>query len=468
MRLRSELVRPARVVTRSCRYNRRMCVRARVASVILAIIVLLGGSGSAQDDVFVVCDELENAASGAVVQGEDGWLFSAYDLRVGSVPNSVKPYLRRLVRTIARQDTILVPVLLPTRGSVNFGRFDMAKSAFRDYPLAAAHDAYRTVLADFAAVGAPGPDLLESALEMNITGAPFYHRTDNHWRPEGARRAANDVAALLEVQGVLADRSPEVFVTEFAGTFSRHGSFAKLVESRCAGVDIPEETGPYYLTTRQREATAQDLFADLPAAEVVLVGTSNSEGQILNFEGFLAEALQTDILNASVRGGGTWTSLLSYLSSDAYLNHRPAVLIWELPIVAIDGLGTAHIAEYRQAIPAADGACSVEDSRLATVVPIEGTQVPLLINDEGLAIGGTRFFLYLELSDPSLFSFEVEIRYRGGQEELVRIERSTRATNFGRFFLEFSAKIDSRFEEVRLHVRADATGTVAARICRRE
>lgn len=71
------------------------------------------------------------------------------------------------------------------------------------------------------------------------------------------------------------------------------------------------------------------------AADVVLVGASSSL-PALNFAGFLQEGLGTRVDNVSFGGAGVFSSLKDYLLDDAYAQHRPAVLIWQVPLLGGD------------------------------------------------------------------------------------------------------------------------------------
>ncbi|NBV29476.1 hypothetical protein EBS02_10795, partial [bacterium] len=76
-----------------------------------------------------------------------------------------------------------------------------------------------------------------------------------------------------------------------------------------------------------------DLFQSDKAPEIVLIGTSNSvnSSSYSNFDGFLKEALGTDVLNLSKTGGGFSDSMAEYLNSDQFKKSPPKIIIWEIP-----------------------------------------------------------------------------------------------------------------------------------------
>ncbi len=82
-------------------------------------------------------------------------------------------------------------------------------------------------------------------------------------------------------------------------------------------------------------------------AEVVLIGSSFSiEPYSYNF---LAAALGTDVLNASVGSGGALIALQRYLLEGRYKSHKPRVLVWEFPTYA-PGIGEETQAELLRAV----------------------------------------------------------------------------------------------------------------------
>jgi alginate O-acetyltransferase complex protein AlgJ len=72
------------------------------------------------------------------------------------------------------------------------------------------------------------------------------------------------------------------------------------------------------------------LFGD-QSFPVALVGTSYSANPQWNFEGFLKEALQTDILNAADEGRGPFETMKDYLEDDSFATNPPDLIVWEIP-----------------------------------------------------------------------------------------------------------------------------------------
>jgi alginate O-acetyltransferase complex protein AlgJ len=64
---------------------------------------------------------------------------------------------------------------------------------------------------------------------------------------------------------------------------------------------------------------------------VTLVGTSYSADPKWNFEGYLKEYLQTDVLNAAEQGLGPFETMKKYLQNESFLKTPPKLVIWEIP-----------------------------------------------------------------------------------------------------------------------------------------
>jgi hypothetical protein len=67
----------------------------------------------------------------------------------------------------------------------------------------------------------------------------------------------------------------------------------------------PKEPFKLYQTVPVSNSVADDLLAELPIAQIVLVGTSNSKGQLqFNFAGFLAHYFYSAVDNKAKSGAG--------------------------------------------------------------------------------------------------------------------------------------------------------------------
>lgn len=394
-----------------------------------------------------------------VVAGKEGWLFSRTDLLP---PVDIAPsllYLERLNTSLAEQGVTLLMVINPKRPMVADAYLEPTETNQSTYDVTATRAGYEKTLADVRSVGIAAPDLLEVALTMP-EGESYFFAGDHHWRPFGARAAAQAVAQLVVELGLELPKSE--FVTTEEGNAEVKGGFASKVEEAC-GTSLPEDTMPVFTT---KAATEQSLLGDAPAPDVVLVGTSFSKSARepgYNFEGFLKEALATDVLNMGVTAGGAFSALQSYLLSEDFKAHKPKLIVWELQ--APTSRVFNNLADYRQLIPSVQAACTPETSVLSNTATLEG-QSGVMLTNTNADIQGQDYFLALNIADTTLVKFSLTLKHSNGEEDTVDIERSTRAGNTGEFLLELS-EIAAPLSEVVLNAEQAVTTAVDARICQK-
>lgn len=411
---------------------------------------------------FTVCEQALKRAEDWAVPGKDGWLFSDVDLSVPVALGSATTNLQRLAEVLRRQGVTLIAVVNPRRGMVESGNFDLSEPKQASYDATAAQQIYRDFLNTLESIGIIAPDMLSVAMSAT-EGETYFFKRDVHWTPEGARLAARAVAEIIRTLPEYETLAKVPFVSSADTTFPVLGGWSKIVRGACKTVP-PEEMMAVYDTSRQDEV---GLLDEVQPPDVVLVGTSYSKlGRVdepdFNFEGFLKEALSLDVLNMAVPAGGPFTSMLYYLTSQEYVKHKPKFLIWEFQMPVSSSLESATL--YRQLIPSVYGACTPEESVVQQSSEVSGSSSVILSSDRE-DVQGSDYFLYLELSDPTLVEFAMTLRHGGGQEENVKIERSTRVENSGKFFLELSNTIPSSLLEVSLQLPEARPITSEARIC---
>jgi alginate O-acetyltransferase complex protein AlgJ len=266
---------------------------------------------------------LEYAAFGqgrrGVVAGRDGWLFTAEEFscppHAGKNFDDNMDFVQTVARRFARDSIRLAVILVPEKARVYPDKLDRAAlPPCRAGLYAAARDA-------FGRSNIPVTDLLPlmraSPLHENL-----YLRADTHWSPEGARLAAGAVRDLLWPLGLPAAH----FSTKPSGLRSRAGDLARYLP----GVNVPEDVFTGYATGTEVAGATDNLFGD-DAPPVTLVGTSYSAIPAWNFDGFLKEALKTDILNAADEGKGPFVVMDGYLQDDSWRTAPPRLVLWEIP-----------------------------------------------------------------------------------------------------------------------------------------
>lgn len=253
-----------------------------------------------------------------LVEGRDGWVFRTLaDFKsVFKTNHKSDGQLQAFNNALKDRGVHLVIAMLPTRGMMH------GDQIYRDdFNRLKAMEAYKALALHIRTLGL-------SVAEVDHFDIPgYFYKRDHHWTPVGALDMAGRVAAIAKESG---DRLPYIkFTTEAQGTIEHKGTFTKVSEEVCKAPLPPEKT-PKYITS----GGPDDLLGDMPEPRAVLVGTSNSvnDAAHANFEGFLKQSLNADVLNFSVSGGGADEAMLKYLVSDNFRNHPPVLLIWEFPV----------------------------------------------------------------------------------------------------------------------------------------
>jgi len=264
-----------------------------------------------------------------VLVGTGGWLFSAEEF---DPPLPLSVPLAAAVGRIAEvrdqlgaKDIDLVVALVPTKASVE-------RAHLGRYTIPPALDArYENARAALATRGIAAPDL-RTPLMVAAATEDMYLRTDTHWSPQGAERAAavlaQSITPLLEHHA--SARTP--YGSEPGEQRSIQGDLLKFVP-----LGRWQAAGPAPDVVRQSVTRAEasgdagaSLFGDLDIP-VALVGTSYSVNQVSGFEGALKDALDADVLNVAKEGQGPFAPMTAYLASKAIDDPRPDVLVWEIP-----------------------------------------------------------------------------------------------------------------------------------------
>lgn len=413
----------------------------------LGLGALFWGLRGASGDETYFC---EAAAKSASYRGEwfyrlqpapGGWLLRDDDLADGvRLREGTLEDLQKLSRALAAEGVTLIVAAQPPRGVA------LGPDSVPDYQPDDALRGYRAVRERLRNAG-----LLVTDLAAVVKNTPdYFFRRDHHWTPDGAEASAEAVAATIVSTPVFQSTTftPGRFRTEAVRSEAQRGSFGEAIGEIC-GRAPPAETFTRYRTVAEA-GPGGGLFGGA-APPIALVGTSNSARDDLNFAGFLAQASGLEVLNASLVGGGPEAALDAYLRSETFRASRPTFLVWEFATlfdVPQDPLF------YRQLIPSVRGACSARERTASVTRRLEPT-TPLT----GLRGNGT--FLYLELSDLSQTAFRVRLRYADGRSETVRLERSTREGNDGRFFLALNGPLRS----AALELPAAAEGDVTVLVC---
>ena len=257
-------------------------------------------------------------------QGKQDWLFRDMDLKRTYGPRAPGyKSLQQLQTLLQLRGTTLVMVPIPGRALVHpeyLGNIS--------YDLERGRKSYNHYVKQLRAVEIIVPQI--ESLFLGSRTKPMFFARDHHWNHHGARTIAR-----LTAQSIKAEKIPDIkrqkFKSYSVGGDHNDGSLQRAALELCEQ-RYPKEPFKLYQTVALSNAAADDLFADLPEPQIVLVGTSNSKGRLkFNFDGFLAHYVGAAVNNKAKSGGGFGGALKDYLSSEDFKQSPPKVLVWEIP-----------------------------------------------------------------------------------------------------------------------------------------
>jgi alginate O-acetyltransferase complex protein AlgJ len=265
-----------------------------------------------------------------VLVGEDGWLFTKeeFDYQPAQQENITKnlKYIHAVHDHLRSRGIELVVMPVPAKARVyrdRLGRYP--------YP-AYKQGVYQLLLSDLLTHQISVIDVL-APMEA-AKDAPVFLKTDTHWTPEGARIAAETAAQYIKTE-LPVPLEQAAYQTTLQKEEIHKGDLLRYIPvgKFSSYFRLPEDR----LGVFETASTSSDsgdmsaaLFSDASPA-VTLVGTSYSANSKWNFEGFLKESLQTDILNAADEGLGPFETMQKYLDNEAFRKTPPKLVIWEMP-----------------------------------------------------------------------------------------------------------------------------------------
>lgn len=272
---------------------------------------------------------LFKAGKPGVVIGNDDWLFTLEEM---PLPSSRDKQLainlervRSTVDTLRKQgiETIVVPV--PAKAELY--RDHLAKK-FQHHILKS--ELVTDYLTKHGISWVPIKPMME---EARSSGTPVFFRAETHWTPEGARVAANGIAAWLATHGKSTWHTTpfEVAAPETRVLESDLESYLPLKPH--FGNLLPKaETYRHFEVTRSDTSSgSRDLFGS-SSNPVALVGTSYSADPRWNFAGWLRMQLGTEIDNVSEKAKGPFAPMEKFLELHEKGQTGAQLVIWEIPV----------------------------------------------------------------------------------------------------------------------------------------
>lgn len=259
------------------------------------------------------------ARDGALI-GKNGWLFTSeeYQTAAGDAAEiqGKLAYIGQVRDELKKDGAQLVVALIPSKARVYADQTN-AKVPAQTAPL------YQSFRAALQKAGIPAPDLL-TAFEGSKSKDNVFFKTDTHWTPTGAQIAVQAIAPVVKGLGL---DLPAEYAAQTQPEVSRAGDLTRYVP----GDDRTDQVSP--VTYERTDEGGGGLFGEEGIA-VTLVGTSYSaetKDNVWHFDGALAAALGTEMLNMALEGKGPIVPMREYLASQERKDNPAQVVIWEIP-----------------------------------------------------------------------------------------------------------------------------------------
>jgi len=326
----------------------------------LGLLMLLPAAPALAQSAFG-CDRLEEATPTPYVEGLDGVFFRLnldFRLRHTVTEGSIE-LMSRLSQALAARGTTLIYVPVPSKGLAMPGSLPEQAAAYGfDHGIAVG--IYEDTVARLREVGVVTIDALTPLLNLE-DGQLAFIPADHHWSSAGSRAVAAEVGrAIAETPGY-GDLEKVTTQTTSLGPQDIPSPVRREIQAMCRDT-IPPSTTEAFETevTAPAASGGGGIFAaEEGGPAIALVGTSMSRTPAFNFEGFLAEAAQLDVVNYAVIGGNQYGAIVSYLMSDEFLSAPPKYLVWENPIY--NNLGEFGELPMRELVAAAIDDCTPLD-----------------------------------------------------------------------------------------------------------
>lgn len=275
----------------------------------------------------------ENPKSYATVH--NGWTFTDNDaIREAFYTNDVHRNFYSIATLLKAQGVTLVPLIIPNRAAVvkeyEQSGSNQSKKITQQYQI----DYLNWVRSNL--LNLPGAIVPDTITAFSKSSESVFFTQDHHWRPEGARLAAQLTAKAILSSPFSKDIESREFKTAKLGEGQNAGS-----QQTCS--NAPKEAYPIYQTD---DAGTGDLLGG-EDPQIVYVGSSFGRSQF-NFTGFLEQELSMEVVNYSIEGGGILDALATYFSSKSFTAAPPKFIVWEMSASEMVGIRKEVAFDYKR------------------------------------------------------------------------------------------------------------------------
>ena len=281
--------------------------RLPVPAMIAGLLLSLSGSGV--------------EAASAVITGEGGWLFPAWEsLNKVDNPGATRniALVKELQQHLAREHIGLVVLVVPMKAPFYAARLPA------NQPLSpAVMQRYEHLQSDLTQAGLTTLDIKPVLQRTEHGKQTAFYRADYHWTAWSAENTADATAQLITERHRL--QGEPGGVAALGEWFDRRAfgdlasNFLPAIKRKSIGRDI-------YTVRHQAQ---NDLLIDDAPAPVQVIGNSFVQ-PYLGFTQKLSNALDRPVaLTWNPGDVGPWATLLQYLESADFAQHKPQVIVWQ-------------------------------------------------------------------------------------------------------------------------------------------
>jgi alginate biosynthesis protein AlgX len=419
---------------------------APLAGTLLIALASFSVSVHAQSASAFGCKDLETNPELPAIEGKDGFFFRIPNDLGMQYPMSdqIISRMEELADALKKKGTTLVYVPVPPKSLVLSASLPDQARLYGFDPQVALQ-----VYADqVQRLNERGVLTVDVAAAMRANDDPnLFFKSDFLWTPQGARVAADAIAAAIKKQPEYKSGGERRFVTEVAERTSVPSDMRRALQLRC------EKSLPQNVIELHRIVSADGDRAvgaegdNTKSDSIVVVGTSFSAAPAGNFTGFLSEFSNLPVSNRAIADTDQFGAIISYLTSIEFSEDRPRFLIWENPIY--NDLAIYGEAPFVELIAAAAGSCrpAIVDTRPGrgkNDLVVDLSQFPLDPGD----------IVFAKDAGARARSFSLELHRKDGQVRTASVTRNERLPATGRFFVSVEplwsddlAKMVVRFAE---------------------
>ncbi|ANJ56738.1 alginate O-acetyltransferase AlgX-related protein [Pseudomonas silesiensis] len=260
-------------------------------------------------------------AASAVITGDGGWLFPAWEsLSKVDNPGTTRnvALVKQLQQQLARQHIGLIVLVVPMKAPFYARRLPAGQ------PLSAAvMQRYDHLQVDLTQAGLTTLNIKPILQRTEQGQQTAFYRADYHWTAWSAENTADATAQLISQRyGLSGETGGGAALGEW---FDRRAfgdlasNFLPAIKRKAIGRDI-------YTVRHQAE---KDLLIDDVPAPVQVIGNSFVQ-PYLGFTQKLSNALDRPVaLTWNPGDVGPWATLLQYLESPDFAQHKPQVIVWQ-------------------------------------------------------------------------------------------------------------------------------------------